>query len=38
MVMSTAGIGSSTFTSAGLPGLLTCDEAETTVTVVEIFN
>ena len=38
IVMSTAGIGGSTLSGAGLPGLLTCDEAETTVTVVETFN
>lgn len=38
MVLSTAGVGAGTFSGAGLPGLLTCDEAETSVTVVEIFN
>jgi|GEM_PF-1404703 len=38
VVMSTAGIGNSTLSGAGLPGLLTCDEAETIVTVVETFN
>jgi hypothetical protein len=38
MVMSTAGVGTTTAAGAGLPGLLTCDEAETTLVVVEIFN
>jgi hypothetical protein len=38
MVMSTAGVSSSSLSGAGLPGLLTCDEAETTVRFVEIFN
>jgi hypothetical protein len=38
VVMSTAGVGNATRSRTGLPGLLTCDEAETTVTVVEVFN
>lgn len=38
MVMSTAGVGSSALSGAGLPGLMTCDEAETIITVVEVFN